>query len=63
MTVSSVPSAQELAANGVTVVFPFTFKAIDPADIKVVTVTSDGVESTIAPTAYDVAPHRYGTSD
>ena len=47
MTVSTIANSQAFAANGVTTVFPFTFKALDPADIKVVTVTADGVETEI----------------
>lgn len=56
MTVSSNPAGEgPLTANGVTIVFPFTFKALVAADIKVVTVDSNGVETTIATTAYVVA--------
>lgn len=47
MTVSAVFPAQKLAADGVTTVFPFTFKAQSPSDIEVVTVDANGNETVV----------------
>lgn len=55
MTVSTNPSVATLSANGVTTVFPFTFKALQGSDVKVVTVDANAVETTVNPSQYTVA--------
>lgn len=55
MAVSSVETLTgPYATNGVTTTFPFTFKAMNEAEVRVFRIASTGVETTIGPGAYDV---------